>query len=42
MSPPVETGLSPWSSRGMVGYLKRSEGVTVSWHYVANLWRDNG
>ena len=42
MSPPVETGLSHWSSREMAAYLKRSEGVSVSWHYVANLWRDNG
>jgi transposase len=42
MSPPAETGLSHWSSREMAAYLKRREGVTVSWHYVANLWRDNG
>jgi transposase len=42
MSPPAETGLSHWSSREMAGYLKRREGVTVSWHYVAKLWRDNG
>jgi transposase len=42
MTPPVETGLSHWSSREMAAYLKRSEGVSVSWHYVANLWRDNG
>jgi transposase len=40
-TPPVETGLSHWSSREMVAYLKRVEGVTVSWHYVAKLWRDN-
>jgi transposase len=42
MSPPAETGLSHWSSREMAAYLKRREGVTVSWHYVAKLWRDNG
>jgi len=42
MSPPVETGLSHWSSREMAAYVKRVEGVAVSWHYVANLWRDNG
>src|SRR5215218_7064326 len=42
MSPPVETGLSHWSSREMAAYLKRVEGVSVSWHYVANVWRDNG
>jgi transposase len=41
-TPPVETGLSHWSSREMAGYLKRTEGVAVSWHYVAKLWRANG
>lgn len=41
-SPPAETGLSHWSSRAMAAHLKRVEGVAVSWHYVANLWRDNG
>ena len=25
----------------MAAYLKRTEGVSVSWHYVAKLWRDN-
>ena len=38
MSPPAETGLSHWSSRAMAAYLKRAEGITVSWHYVAKLW----
>jgi transposase len=42
MSPPAETGLSHWSSREMAAYVKRAEGVSVSWHYVASLWRDNG
>jgi transposase len=42
MSPPAETGLSHWSSREMAAYLKRTEGMSVSWHYVAKLWRDNG
>jgi transposase len=41
MTPPSETGLSHWSSREMAAYLKRAEGVSVSWHYVAKLWRDN-
>jgi transposase len=41
-SPPESTGLSHWSSRQMVDYLKRAEGITVSWHYVAKLWRRNG
>lgn len=42
MTPPVETGLSHWSSREMAAYLKRTEGVSVSWHYVAKLWREHG
>jgi transposase len=42
MTPPAETGLSHWSSREMAAYLKRTEGVSVSWHYVARLWRENG
>lgn len=41
-SPPAETGLSHWSSRELARYLKRSEGISVSWHYVARVWRDNG
>jgi transposase len=41
-SPPVESGLSHWSSREMVAYIKRTERVEVSHHYVAKLWRDNG
>jgi transposase len=41
-SPPVETGLSHWSSREMAAFIKRTEGVSVSHHYVAKLWRDNG
>jgi transposase len=40
-TPPAETGLSHWSSREMAAHLKRAEGVSVSWHYVAKLWRDN-
>jgi transposase len=40
-TPPVETGLSHWSSREMARYVSRAEGVSVSWHYVAKLWRDN-
>jgi transposase len=41
-TPPAETGLSHWSSRELAGYLKRTEGISVSWHYVAKLWHDNG
>jgi transposase len=40
-TPPLETGLSHWSSRQMAAYIGRTEGVSVSWHYVAKLWRDN-
>jgi transposase len=41
-SPPAETGLSHWSSREMAAFIARTEGVSVSHHYVAKLWRDNG
>jgi transposase len=41
-SPPVESGLSHWSSREMAAFLTRTEGVSISHHYVAKLWRDNG
>jgi transposase len=40
-SPPAETGLSHWSSREMARFITRTEGVSVSHHYVAKLWRDN-
>jgi transposase len=41
VSPPAETGLSHWSSREMAAFIQRTEGVYVSHHYVAKLWRDN-
>ena len=41
-SPPAETGLSHWSSREMAAFIGRTEGVSVSHHYVAKLWRENG
>ena len=41
-TPPVETGLSHWSSREMAKYVTRTTGVSISWHYVAKLWRENG
>ena len=41
-SPPAETGLSHWSSREMATFIKRTEGVYVSHHYVAKLWRETG
>lgn len=40
-SPPERTRLSHWSSREVARYLKRTEGVLVSWHYVAKLWREH-
>jgi transposase len=40
-TPPADTGLSHWSSREMARYITRTEGMPVSWHYVAKLWRDN-
>lgn len=41
-TPPAETGLSHWSSRQMAKYVTRTTGVSISWHYVAKLWRENG
>jgi transposase len=41
-TPPAETGLSHWSSREMAAFIKRTEGVYVSYHYVAKLWRETG
>jgi transposase len=41
-SPPAKTGLSQWSSREMAAFIARTEGVYVSHHYVAKLWRENG
>ena len=41
-SPPRSTGLTHWSSREMAAFIKRTEKVSVSYHYVAKLWRDNG
>ncbi|HTF53274.1 MAG TPA: helix-turn-helix domain-containing protein [Pseudonocardia sp.] len=39
-SRPAETGLSHWSSREMARFITRTEGVYVSHHYVAKLWRE--
>ncbi len=38
----LETGLSHWSSREMAAFIKRTEGMYVSHHYVAKLWRETG
>ncbi|MGH3938168.1 MAG: IS630 family transposase, partial [Pseudonocardiaceae bacterium] len=41
-SPPGRTGLSHWSSRATVRYLKREEKIVVSHNFVADLWREHG
>jgi transposase len=41
-SPPIEAGLSHWSSRELARFIFRTEGVYVSHHYVAKLWRETG
>lgn len=41
-SPPGETGLTHWSSREMARFIARTEGVAVSHHWVATLWRKHG
>lgn len=41
-TPPVETGLTHWSSREMAKHVTRTTGRSVSWHFVAKLWRENG
>ena len=33
----AKTGLSHWSCCELAAYLKRAEGVTVSWSYVAKI-----
>ncbi len=40
MSPPVDSGLSHWSTRTLADHLKRHEGISVSWHYIARVWRE--
>ncbi|MFI6408529.1 IS630 family transposase [Streptomyces sp. NPDC050548] len=31
---------SYWSTRTLAGHLKRREGISVSWHYIARIWRE--
>ncbi|MFG2559330.1 IS630 family transposase [Streptomyces sp. NPDC048496] len=38
MTPPADTGLSHWSTRELAKYLKRTENIAVSWHYIARIW----
>src|SRR5436190_11449179 len=40
MSPPADSGLSHWSTRTLADHLKRREGIAVSWHYIARIWRE--
>ncbi|MFE3520130.1 IS630 family transposase [Streptomyces sp. NPDC059161] len=40
MTPPAGTGLSHWSTRELAKYVRRTENVTVSWHYIARIWRE--
>ncbi|WSQ61189.1 IS630 family transposase [Streptomyces sp. NBC_01217] len=40
MTPPDGTGLSHWSTRELAKYLERTENITVSWHYIARVWRE--
>ncbi|MEV0926025.1 IS630 family transposase [Streptomyces spongiicola] len=40
MTPPPDSGLSHWSTRTPAAYLKRTEGIKVSFHYVARIWRE--
>lgn len=41
-SPPSDTGLSHWSSRGLARYLWRREGIRVSHNFIAGVWRKEG
>ena len=40
MTPPPESGLSHWSTRTLADHLNRREGIKVSFHYVARVWRE--
>lgn len=40
MSPPADSGLSHWSTRTLADHLRRREGISVSWHYIARIWRE--
>jgi hypothetical protein len=38
-TPTEAPGLSHWSSRELAAFIRRTEGVYVSHHYVAKLWQ---
>ncbi|MFH8473175.1 recombinase family protein [Streptomyces sp. NPDC018000] len=40
VSPPADSGLSHWSTRTLADHLKRREGISVPWHYIARIWRE--
>ncbi|MFB7465165.1 IS630 family transposase [Streptomyces sp. NPDC056224] len=40
MTPPADTGLSHWSTRELAKYVKRTENVSLSSHYIASIWRE--
>lgn len=40
-SPPLELGISHWSSSEMAGYIKKTEGVFVSQTWISRVWREN-
>ncbi|MFF2065697.1 helix-turn-helix domain-containing protein [Streptomyces sp. NPDC058200] len=39
MSPPADSGLSRWSTWTLADFLKCRESISVSWHYIARVWR---
>jgi transposase len=40
-TPPGELGISHWTAGEMAGYIRKTEGVSVSQPWVSKLWRDN-
>jgi transposase len=41
-TPPEELGISHWTSAKMAGFIKKTEGVSVSQPWVSRLWREHG
>ncbi len=41
-TPPGELGISHWTSSKMAGYIRKTEGVSVSQPWVSRLWREHG
>ncbi|MET9419070.1 helix-turn-helix domain-containing protein, partial [Streptomyces klenkii] len=40
MSPPEGSGLPHGSARTLADHLRRYEGITVPWHCIARVWRE--